>query len=98
MGSCKAFFLQVQPNFVAHLKLMWNSMLIMALLVLVIRLLYYILNLLADVMDPLNESGGFVSLSWSRRGFGRGDRKGKCNIYGTQWLESQPHLKGVMTS
>jgi hypothetical protein len=22
MGSCKEFFLQVQPNFVAHLKLM----------------------------------------------------------------------------
>ena len=39
MGSCKAFFLQVQPNFVAHLKLMWNPMLIMALLVLVIGLL-----------------------------------------------------------
>ena len=39
MGSCKAFFLQVQPNFVTHLKLMWNPMLIMALLVLVIRLL-----------------------------------------------------------
>jgi hypothetical protein len=39
MGSCKAFFLQVQPNFVAHLKLMWLPMLIMALLVLVIGLL-----------------------------------------------------------
>jgi hypothetical protein len=24
MGSCKALFLQVQPNFVAHLKLMWH--------------------------------------------------------------------------
>ena len=23
MGSCKALFLQVQPNFVTHLKLMW---------------------------------------------------------------------------
>jgi hypothetical protein len=45
-------------------------------------------------MDPLNELGGFASLSWSRRGVSRGDRKGKCNIYGTQWLESQPHLKG----
>ena len=39
MGSCKAFFLQVQPNFVTHLKLMWHPMLIMALLVLVIGLL-----------------------------------------------------------
>jgi hypothetical protein len=39
MGSCKAFFPQVQPNFITHLKLMWNPMLIMALLVLVIGLL-----------------------------------------------------------
>ena len=39
MGLCKVFFLQVKPNFVTHLKLMWNPMLIMALLVLVIRLL-----------------------------------------------------------
>jgi hypothetical protein len=75
---------------------MWNLMLIMVLLVLVIGLLQDILNLLADVLDPLNEPGGFVSLSWSRRGVDRGDRKGKCNIYGTQWLESQPHLKGVV--
>ena len=39
MGSCKALFLQVQPNFVTHLKLMWHLMLIMALFVLVIGLL-----------------------------------------------------------
>jgi hypothetical protein len=34
MGSGKAFFLQMQPNFVAHLKLVWHPMLIMSLLVL----------------------------------------------------------------
>jgi hypothetical protein len=34
MGPCKAFFLQVQTNFVSHLKLVWHPMLIMALLVL----------------------------------------------------------------
>jgi hypothetical protein len=39
MRPCKAFFLQVKPNFVTHLKLMWHPMLIMALLVLGIRLL-----------------------------------------------------------
>jgi hypothetical protein len=39
MGSCKEFFLQFQPNFVTHLKLMWHSMLIMLLIVLVIGLL-----------------------------------------------------------
>jgi hypothetical protein len=31
MGSYKVLFLQVQPNFVAHLKLMWHPVLIMAL-------------------------------------------------------------------
>ena len=39
MDSYKAFFLQVQPKFVAHLKLMRHPMFIMALFVLVIRLL-----------------------------------------------------------
>jgi hypothetical protein len=39
MESYKAFFLQVQPNFATHLKLMWHLMLIMAFLVLVIGLL-----------------------------------------------------------
>jgi hypothetical protein len=67
MGSYKALFLQVQPNFFTHLKLMWHPMLIMALHVLVIGLLQDIMNLLVDVLDPLNEPGGFVSFSWSRR-------------------------------
>ena len=39
MGPYKVFFLQVQPNFVSHLKLMWHPMLIMALLVLVIKIM-----------------------------------------------------------
>jgi hypothetical protein len=39
MGPCKAFFLQVKPNFFTHLKLMWHPMLIMALLVLGIGIL-----------------------------------------------------------
>ena len=39
MRPYKAFFLQVQPNFVSHQKLMWHSVLIMALLVLGIGLL-----------------------------------------------------------
>jgi hypothetical protein len=61
MGPCKVFFLQMQPKFFTHLKLMWHLMLIMVLLVLIIRLLYNILNLLADVLDPINKPGGFVS-------------------------------------
>jgi hypothetical protein len=39
MGPYKAFFLQVKPNFVTHLKLMWHPVLIMVLLVLGIGLL-----------------------------------------------------------
>jgi hypothetical protein len=34
MGSYNLFFLQVQPNFVSHLKLVWHPVLIMVLLVL----------------------------------------------------------------
>jgi hypothetical protein len=34
MGPCKVLFLQVQPKFFSHLKLMWHPVLIMALLVL----------------------------------------------------------------
>jgi hypothetical protein len=39
MGPFKAFFLQMQPNFVSHLKLMWHLMLVMVLFVLGIRIL-----------------------------------------------------------
>jgi hypothetical protein len=39
MGPHKAFILQVQPNFISHLKLVWHLVLIMVLLVLGIGLL-----------------------------------------------------------
>ena len=39
MGPCNALFLQVQPNFVTHLKLIWHPVLIMALLLLIIGIL-----------------------------------------------------------
>ena len=39
MGIYNVFFMQVQPHFVFHLKLMWHSMLIMVFLVLGIGLL-----------------------------------------------------------
>jgi hypothetical protein len=64
MGSCKVFFLQVQPNFISHLKLLWHPVLIMAFIVLGIGLLQNILNLLADVMDSFNEPGGFVGFGF----------------------------------
>jgi hypothetical protein len=54
MRPYNSFFLQVQPNVVSHLKLVWHTVLIMTLLVLGIRLMYNILNLLADVLDILN--------------------------------------------
>jgi hypothetical protein len=60
MRSCKVFFLQVQPKFISHLKVMWHPLLIMALLVLGIGLIKNIMNLLTDVLDSFNESGGFV--------------------------------------
>ena len=34
IGSGKAFLLQIKPDFVTHLKLVWHPMLIMSLLVL----------------------------------------------------------------
>jgi hypothetical protein len=39
MRPCKEFFLQVQPKFVSHLKLVWHPVLIMVLLVLGIGIL-----------------------------------------------------------
>jgi hypothetical protein len=65
MGYCKVFILQVQPNFISHLKLVWHPVLIMVMLVLGIELLQNILNLLVDVIDSFNEVGGFVSFSLS---------------------------------
>jgi hypothetical protein len=51
-------------------------MLIMVLLVLGIGLLQNILNLLADVMDPLNEPSSFVGFSLSMGRVSLGGRKG----------------------
>jgi hypothetical protein len=65
MGSCTTFFLQMQPNFISHPKLVWHLMLIMALLVLGIGLLQNIMNLLVDVLDSFNELGGFVGFGLS---------------------------------
>jgi hypothetical protein len=49
MGSYKAFFLQVQPNFIAHLKIMWNPMLIMP---------YTHLGDVEEIFNPLGVSLG----------------------------------------
>jgi hypothetical protein len=65
MGSCKDLFLQMQPKFISHQKLVWNPVLIMVMHVLGIGLLQNILNLLVDVLDSFNEPGGFVSFGLS---------------------------------
>lgn len=53
--SSKALLLKMYPNFVAHLEFMRHSMLIMALLVLSIGSVQYIMDLLVDVLNVLNE-------------------------------------------
>jgi hypothetical protein len=62
MGPCKELFLQMEPHPVSHLKLVQYPMLIMAFLVLSIGFLENLMDLLVDVLNTLNEYGGFVGL------------------------------------
>jgi hypothetical protein len=55
MGSSEALLLQIQPHFVTHLEVVWHPMLIMSLLVLSIGSVQDFMNLLADVLNVLNE-------------------------------------------
>ena len=68
----------------------------MALLVLSIGFLQNILDLLADVLNLLNESSGLFNRRLIRGRFFMCDGKRKCNINGSQGLESQTHLKWAM--
>jgi hypothetical protein len=68
----------------------------MALLVLSIGFLQNLLDLLADVLNPLNESSGFVDYRLIMRRVCLCSGKRKCNINGSQGLESQTHLKWAM--
>jgi hypothetical protein len=68
----------------------------MALLVLSIGFLQNLLDLLADVLNPLNESGGFVDHRLIGEESCLCGGKRKCNINGSQGLESQTHLKWAM--
>jgi hypothetical protein len=88
----------MQPNLVAHLEFVWNSMLIMVLLVLGIGFLENIMDLFSYVLNIFNELGGFVGLYVSMRGFGLCGCKGKSYIIGSQWLKSQAYLKWVAAS
>jgi hypothetical protein len=60
----------------------------MVLLVLSIGFLQNLLDLLADVMNLLNESGGFVDHRLIKGGLCLCDGKRKCKINGSQGLES----------
>jgi hypothetical protein len=69
----------------------------MALHVLSIRFLQNIMDLLADVLDPLNESDGFINRRLIRRRVCLCGGKRKYNINGSQGLESQTHLEWAMS-
>ena len=67
-GVCEAFFLEMQPYLIAYLKLVWNLMLIMSLLVLGIRFIQNIMYLLADVLGVFNKFGFPINLNLSMGG------------------------------
>jgi hypothetical protein len=70
----------------------------MTLLVLSIGFLQNLLDLLADVLNPFNKSGGFVNHKLIRGRVCLCGSKRECNINGSQGLESQIHLKWDMAS
>ena len=57
-----------------------------------------LLDLLMDVLNSLNESGGFVDRRLIRGRVCLCGGKRNCNINGSQGLESQTHLKWAMDS
>jgi hypothetical protein len=69
----------------------------MVLLVLNIGFLQNLLELLVNVINILNESGRFVDHGLIRGRFCLCVGKRKCNINGSQGLESQTHLKWAMS-
>jgi hypothetical protein len=62
VGSSDTFLLQMQPHFVAHLEVVWHPMLIMSLFVLSIGSVQDVMNLLADVLNVLNEFAFLICL------------------------------------
>jgi hypothetical protein len=67
-----------------------------ALLVLCIGFVKNLLDLLVDVMNPLDEPSGFGDHRLVRGRVYMCGGKRKCNIKGSQGLESQTHLKWVV--
>jgi hypothetical protein len=83
MGPCETLLLKMEPNFFANLKLVWYHVLIMALVVLSIGFLQNLLDLLVDVLNLLNESGGFVDRRMIMGSIFLCSGKRKCNINGS---------------
>ena len=55
MGSNEVLLMQMQPHFFTHLEIVWHPMLIMQLLVLSIGSVQYVMDLLTDMLNMLNE-------------------------------------------
>ena len=68
----------------------------MVFLVLSIGFLQNLLDLLADVLNPPNEYGGFDNRRLVSRRVCLCGGKRKCNVNGSQGLESQTHMKWAM--
>ena len=97
MGSCEPLFLQMQPNLIPHLEIAWNPVLVMSLFILSIGLFQNVLDLLANLLDSFNKYGGIISLSMSMIIFLLCGCKGQSYINWGQLLETQGHLKKVVT-
>ena len=75
---------------------MWHLILIMLFLVLSIGSVQYVMNLLVDVLNELDEIVFFVSFRLDMSRISLSSCKWHGYVNGTQWLESQAHLKGAM--
>ena len=73
-------------------------MLIMSFLVISIGSIQYVMNLLADVLNALEEAVRFVSFRLDMSRISLSSCKWHGYVNGTQWMESQAHLKGVVAS
>jgi len=95
MGSCNVFLLQMQPNLVAHLKLMWHLMLIMTLFILSIIFIQDIMKSIAYLLNVFNKIDFVINSQLNMSIFFLCSCKRHCNINGIQWLKSKTHLKWV---
>jgi len=71
-------------------------MLIMTLFLLGIGFIQHIIDLLVDVLDAFNISGGFINLRLNLCKLFLCGHKRHYDVNGTQWLKYHAHLKGVM--